>query len=250
MARCWWPTAATARCCVRKTTGQTLIDLGCGPGNASFDLAEIVGPAGRVVAVDRSRRFLDALAAGSAARGLGNIEAHELDLDESELPAVQADGAWSRWVFAFVRQPRRLLERLRGCLRPGAVLVLHEYLHYTTWRLAPGSPVFAEFVSVVTESWRASGGEPDVGLELPGWAGELGFEVRSLRPIVDMVCASDYVWQWPKAFIEVGVQRMIDLGRLTPERGRAIVTAFETAESTPGTYMVTPAVIEIIAVRR
>ena len=45
------------------TVGQTLLDVGCGPGHASFDLAQIVGPAGRVRALDRSSRFLDWLRA-------------------------------------------------------------------------------------------------------------------------------------------------------------------------------------------
>jgi ubiquinone/menaquinone biosynthesis C-methylase UbiE len=38
--------------------GQTVLDVGCGPGYASLDLAEMVGPCGRVVALDKSERFL------------------------------------------------------------------------------------------------------------------------------------------------------------------------------------------------
>src|SRR5262245_19554339 len=41
--------------------GHTVLDVGCGPGYAALDLAEIVGAQGRVLALDRSRRFLDAL---------------------------------------------------------------------------------------------------------------------------------------------------------------------------------------------
>src|SRR5262245_14213149 len=70
------------------TRGQTLIDVGCGPGYATFDLADLVGPAGRVVAVDRSRRFLDVLERGARARGLDTIETLELDLDDGDLPAL------------------------------------------------------------------------------------------------------------------------------------------------------------------
>jgi ubiquinone/menaquinone biosynthesis C-methylase UbiE len=93
-------------------TGQTLIDVGCGPGWASLDLAEIVGPGGRIVAIDRSRRFLDVLERARTDRHLSQIEVVELDLDESRLPAVGADGAWARWAFAFLREPRRLLEHV------------------------------------------------------------------------------------------------------------------------------------------
>ena len=52
------------------TVSQTILDVGCGPGYASLDLAEIVSPAGKVFAIDRSRRFLDALEATRKQRGL------------------------------------------------------------------------------------------------------------------------------------------------------------------------------------
>jgi len=153
-------------------------------------------------------------------------------------------------VFAFVRRPRELLARVGRTLRKGGALVLHEYFDYSTWRLTPRSPEHEEFVSVVTESWRASGGEPDVGLDLPLWLEDCGFETRSLRPIIDVVPRSDFVWEWPSSFMEVGLRRLVDLGRLTPDRARTISQAFATAEATPHALMVTPAVLEIIAVRR
>ena len=65
--RVWRPRALDAWARAGFSRGQTLIDVGCGPGHATLDLAEIVGPSGRVVAVDRSRRFLDAVAAAVGA---------------------------------------------------------------------------------------------------------------------------------------------------------------------------------------
>ncbi len=94
--RVWRPRALDVWRRAGFTVGQTLLDIGCGPGYASIDLAEIVGPAGRIVAIDRSRRFLDALESTRLQRGLDNIVTHELDLDEASLPNVAADGAWCR----------------------------------------------------------------------------------------------------------------------------------------------------------
>src|SRR5262249_27440753 len=178
---------------------------GCGPGQATIDLAEIVGPSGKVVAIDRSRRFLDTLESEARRRGIENIRPYEIDLDEARLPVQSADGAWSRWVFAFVRRPRELLARVAGTLRPGGTLVIHEYFDYATWRMAPRLPEHEEFVRVVMESWRASGGEPDIGLQLPAWLAELGFELRHVTPIIEVVPAASFVWQWPKTFIDVGL---------------------------------------------
>jgi len=248
--RVWRPRALDAWRRAGFTAGQTLLDLGCGPGHATIDLAEIAGPSGRVIAIDRSRRFLDTLEATRRRRGIDNVTMLERDLDEADLPDAGVDGIWARWVFAFVKHPRDLLARVRGALRPGGVLVIHEYLHYSTWRMAPRSPEHEEFVRVVMESWRATGGEPDVGLDLPIWLEELGFETRSLNPILDVVGPRNFVWQWPKAFMDVGIRRLVDLGRLTEDRARAISQAFAAREAAPHTLMITPAVIEIIAVRR
>ena len=247
--RVWRPRALDAWRRAGFTVGQTVLDIGSGPGWASLDLAEIVGETGRVVALERSRRFLDALEAARRERGLTNITAHEIDLDEQPLPAVRADAAWSRWVFAFVKRPRDLLARVAAALKPGGALVMHEYIHYATWRMSPRSAEFEEFVRVVIERWRASGGEPDIGLELPRWLEELGFDIRSLTTIMDVIPASSFVWQWPRTFMDVGLRRLVDLGDLSEEKARAIMKAFADGEATPGTRMVTPAVVEIIAVR-
>ncbi|MCI0596059.1 MAG: methyltransferase domain-containing protein [candidate division Zixibacteria bacterium] len=232
------------------TTGQKILDVGCGPGYASLDLAEIVGPSGKIFAIDRSRRFLDALEAARKQRGLKNISTFEQDLDEGELPSVQADAAWCRWVFAFLKRPRELLARIGKALKPGGVLVAHEYFDYGTWQFAPRSPEHEKFVQLVMQSWRASGGEPDIGLSLPGWLNELGFELKTLNPIIEIFPKTSYWWQWPKSFIDVGLRRMVDLGRLTEDKARAILEDFAAREAQPGTLMITPAVLEIIAVRR
>jgi len=248
--RVWRPRALDAWRRAGFTVGQTLVDVGCGPGHAAVDLAEIVGPTGRVVAVERSRRFLDALRAVSDRRGLKQIEPVELDLAESDLPVGVADGAWCRWVLCFVKDPRGVLARIGGALRPGGAIVIHEYFDYSTWRLAPRSPEIEEFVGAVMGSWRAEGGEPDIALELPRWLGELGFEIRSIQPIVEIVPSSSFVWQWPRTFLTVGLRRLVDLGHFTAERAEAVLRAMAEAEAAPETHMITPAVMEIIAVRK
>src|SRR5258705_6854889 len=98
------------------------------------------GAHGRVLAIDRSRRFLDALDRMSRERGIPWVTPHEQGLDQGELPGEgRADAAWCRWVFAFVQDPRGLLSRIARALRPGGALVFHEYFDYSTWRLAPRS---------------------------------------------------------------------------------------------------------------
>ena len=230
--------------------GHTVLDVGCGPGYAALDLAELVGPSGRVVALDKSERFLRALDVKCRERGSDNIITHPVDLDTGEFPEVIADRAWGRWLFAFVKDPRAVLARIAAALAPDGVIVVHEYFDYATWRAAPRCPELEEFVSAVMASWRDNGGEPDIALSLPRWLEELGFELRSARPIIDVVQPDHPKWPWLATFVEVARSRLVDLGHLSPSRSESIWRAFLALQATPGARMITPAVLEIVAARR
>jgi SAM-dependent methyltransferase len=232
------------------TVGQKLLDIGSGPGHASVELAELVGARGQVLALERSPRFLKALETIRTARQLEQLTARQLDLERGRLPQVDADGAWCRWILAFLTRPLDLLSQIAGALRPGGALVVHEYFDYGTWRLMPRCPEVEEFVSLVMKVWRADGGEPDVGLNLPRWLAESGFEIKSVQPIVDIVGPSDLIWQWPKSFFHSGLRRLVNVGKLATERAQDMARAFAEWETAPNTMMITPGVVEIIAVRR
>lgn len=197
--RVWQPRAIDAWRRAGFTTGQRLIDVGSGPGYAALDLAGIVGNAGHVFAVERSRRFLDVLDRERERLSLSQLSTHLTNLDLDGLPP-DVDGAWCRWVLAFVRQPRSVVAKIAASLRPGGAFVAHEYLNYAVWRLLPPSADFEAFVTEVIASWRADEGEPDIANYLPGWLEQAGFEIRSLRSIVDVISPADALWAWPEGF--------------------------------------------------
>jgi SAM-dependent methyltransferase len=233
------------------SSGQHVVDIGCGPGFASLDLARLVGPTGRVTAIDRSRPFLAALDRAARAHGLHHIDTLEQDLDDPMLPPDPIDGVWSRWALAFVRHPRELLAAIAARMSASSTIAFHEYFDYALWRGAPPAPELTEFVRTVIDTWRRSGGEPDIGLSLPGWLEELGFEMVHLQPIVDIVSPRDPKWLWLVAFIESGRRRLVDLGELPADRSEAIGAAVQRwANARPPVRMVTPAVLEVIARRR
>src|SRR4030095_2761335 len=95
----------------------------------------------------------------------------------------------------------------------------------------------------------AGGGEPAVGDELPLWLAELGFAVERLQTISEIARPGDYWWQWPQAFVDTGIDRLVDLGRIPPERGRAIKAAYDASAARPGAFQLLPNVVEIVARR-
>jgi SAM-dependent methyltransferase len=227
--------------------GQTVIDIGCGPGFATIDLAEIVGNNGRVIGLERSGRFLDHLRQISAHRGLANIELCELDLDQDPIIQSNADAAWCRWLLSFTKNPAQTVSGIAASLRTGGTAIFHEYLDYRTWRLGPNNASFANLVDAVMQSWRQSGGEPDIGLQLPEMISAAGMEIIAMQPLIDVVGPKNFVWEWPDAFARINAERLIELGFVDAKEAEAALAALDEAKQVPGSFMVTPCVLEIIA---
>jgi len=224
------------------------MDLGCGPGEATVDLASIVGPTGKVLALDRSARFLDALNQKRRDCDLRHVVAYKRDLDAADLSDFTVDGVWARWIFGFVKDPQRLLQQVCCRVRPGGTIAIHEYFQYNSWHLLPESKEFESFVANVMKSWRDSGGQPDVGRSLPGWLEDNGFTIQHIAPLIDVLGPADFAWQWPKTFVESGTNRLTELRYISAAEAEGIKAAFGRAERA-GSRMTTPAVLEVVAVR-
>lgn len=224
--------------------GQTILDIGAGPGFAAADLAQLVGAEGRVIALERSPHFVAAL----RERGLANVDVREQDVDERDFGTGIADGAWTRWVLAFVADPARTVGHIAKALRPGAKAVFHEYADYNAWRTMPPSPDHEQFRSLIVQSWRDSGGEPDIALVLPDLLDAAGFDLVAIRPMIRIFGRGDAAWQWPASFIANGSARLHELGYANPEEAARFASCLDRLP--PDTRMITPLVAEIIAIKR
>jgi SAM-dependent methyltransferase len=245
-----WREAATS--CWRRagvTIGSRIIDVGAGPGYATADLAEIVSPTGKVLAIERSGRFLECATERCRLRGLTNVEFHQADLMDHSLGQLGFDFAWCRWVASFVSSPAKLIENIAGALRRGGIAMFHEYSDYGTWRVAPRKSAVEDFTREVMASWRATGGEPDVALMFPPLLRAAGLRLVDVRPHLRVVSPSDYTWQWPASFIEINLERLHELGRVTAEWADDVRREFSEASADPASLLTTPLFLEIVAER-
>jgi len=243
----WRPHMLDAWIRAGMTRGSKVIDVGAGPGYATFDAAEIVGPSGEVVAVERSPHFLSFAKREIDRRGACCARLVECDLVDGTLELSGFDLAWCRWVASFVSSPVQLVENIFASLRVGGKAVLHEYQSYATWRVIPTSPQIERFVGEVMASWRASGGEPDIVPTVIPLMLEAGFKLIEIRPLIFAVHPSHLTWQWPAAFAASNSQRLVDLGRVSQEWADAVQSEFNILAANPNAILVTPMVMEIIA---
>ena len=227
--------------------GAVVIDSGAGPGFASLDLAEIVGEEGRVLALERSGRFISHLKNEASRRGLSHIQSIEGDLLGDVWPQAMADFIWCRWVLAFVNDPAKIVAKMARALKPGGALMIQEYSNYRTWQLAPPALEMNRFVDAVVASWRASGGEPDIGLELPKLLPMHGFAIEHVEAIQFAIRPRDFMWQWPARFVAVNASRQVELGFMTRGEAEAAIRVVEERSKDPGAVMLTPTVLQIIA---
>lgn len=156
--------------------GHDLLDVGCGPGTITIDLARLVAP-GRVVGLDRSAEVLAQAEAAAADAGV-TLEWRCGDVYALPYPDACFDVVHAHQVLQHLSDPVRALREMRRVLRPGGLLAARDS-DYGAFAWAPADPLLDRWLRVYSAVARRNGGEPDAGRFLKTWAREAG--LRDLR---------------------------------------------------------------------
>ncbi|WP_328886024.1 class I SAM-dependent methyltransferase [Streptomyces sp. NBC_00316] len=170
-----WRTAANSAAYLtgELRPGLAVLDVGCGPGTITADLAALVAP-GRVTAVDTDQGVLDQAAEVAAERGLDNVEFTTADVHALDFPDASFDVVHAHQVLQHVGDPVQALREMRRVCRPGGIVAARDsdYAAMTWYPEVPGLDAWLELYGRVA---RANGGEPDAGRRLLSWARQAGF---------------------------------------------------------------------------
>jgi SAM-dependent methyltransferase len=229
--------------------GATVLDLGCGPGFTSLELAEVVGPTGRVLAFDRSERFLEFLRAEAKRRGLAHVGTALGSIETLSLPGGPVDAAYARWLLCWLPRPEEALARVAAALRPGGRFLVQDYVAWGTMRLLPRSAEFDRGVAACLAHWRAAGIEVDVMERVPALAAAAGFRVDALRPLSRLARAGSPEWKWVTGFLLGYLPRVVTEGTLSPDAFAAFRAAVDTRTREGTCWLATPAMAEAVLVR-
>lgn len=119
--------------------GQRVLDVACGFGETTLDLADRVGPLGSVLGLDCTSSFIDIAEHEREISGVSNVEYWLADIEHVQLPAGGFDAAVSCFGIIFCRSPVRALRAIARALVPGGVLGLicwRSVAHNPCWGLA------------------------------------------------------------------------------------------------------------------
>ena len=232
--------------------GATLVDLGCGPGYTTIDLSNLVGPEGRIIAVDRDgERSLPLLKERALAAGLSNIETRIAELETFDLPDCSVDGVYGRWVLMYLpeKMAKALTGRVARWLRPGGACALAEFCNYRHIHIHPSCmnlPAVAEALIQAVASDR--GCNPEIGNALPGLLHAAGLEVE-LNVVTKAVRATTQEWQWPDALFRDHLPGLVEEGYLTRGTLDAFFTEWEERSQESNAVFFSSPLIEVVGRR-
>jgi SAM-dependent methyltransferase len=153
--------------------GQRLLDVGCGPGTITLDLAERVAP-GWVLGIDASPDAVVEAEAARAERGIEGVgfavgDVYALDAGDEPFDVVHA-----HQVLQHLTDPVAALEEIRRVLAPGGLVAVRES-DYGAFAWAPDDPLLDRWLELYHQVTLANRADADAGRHLPGWFRDAGF---------------------------------------------------------------------------
>ncbi|KAA0930701.1 class I SAM-dependent methyltransferase, partial [Streptomyces apricus] len=150
-----------------------ILDIGCGPGTITADLAALV-PQGHVTGVDRAPDVLDRARATAAGRGLDNVDFAVADVHALEYPDDSFCVVHAHQVLQHVGDPVAALREMYRVTKPGGFVAVRD-ADYAAMTWFPQVAGMDDWLDLYRRVARANGGEPDAGRRLKSWARAAGF---------------------------------------------------------------------------
>jgi SAM-dependent methyltransferase len=154
-------------------TGQSVLDVGCGPGTITADLALLVAP-GEVTGLDAATDVLGQAEAHARGLGLANVRFEVGDLYDLPYPDASFDVVHLHQVLQHVADPVGALVALRRVLAPGGVLAARDS-DYAAFTWAPADPLLDRWRAIYFAVTERNGHDAAIGPRLLAHARAAGF---------------------------------------------------------------------------
>jgi arsenite methyltransferase len=163
---------------LRASPGESILDLGSGPGFLACELAQEVGATGRIVGVDISPDMNSIASNRVAAAGLGD-RVKILEADATALAFADAvfEAAVSTQVIEYLAEPDAALQQLGRVVRPGGRLVIID----TDWDSLVWEATDRRRAGRIAAAWNEHLPDPYLPRSLAPRLRAAGFEVREVR---------------------------------------------------------------------
>jgi trans-aconitate methyltransferase len=172
--------------------GQRVLDLGSGVGDVVMLVARLVGDSREVVGIERDPRSLDRARARVAEAGLNNVSFVQSDV--SQITASEPfDAAVGRFILMWLPDPASVLRQLSLLVRPGGVVAFQEPSWAPVFAISTHLTLWSAAASLMCETMRRSGANPEMGLALYGIFQEVGLPAPTMQMEVPLGDDPDFI---------------------------------------------------------
>jgi ubiquinone/menaquinone biosynthesis C-methylase UbiE len=165
------------------------LDVGCGGGDVSVELARLVAPNGSVVAIDVDAVKIDIARGEAADQQVSNVDFRVANLEDCAL-GEEFDVAHARFVLTHLRNPQDVLAKIRAALKPGGIVVIADTNFHGLFSQPECSAVH-RYVELYAETLKRRNGNADIGLRLPELLSQAGFEDIHLSVVQHAAMSGD-----------------------------------------------------------
>lgn len=184
LSRVMQPTTLSLFNRVNVKRGMVCLDVGCGGGDVTFDLAQMVGSEGRVVGTDIDDTKLQLARQDAEAQKLSNVEFQLTDISETR-GEPEFDLVYARFLLTHLSDPKDALTKMQQLLKLGGLVVVED-IDFTGYFCYPDFPAFRRFVELYTEAVRRKGGDANIGARLPVLLLDAGFSQVEMNVVQPM----------------------------------------------------------------
>jgi 2-polyprenyl-3-methyl-5-hydroxy-6-metoxy-1,4-benzoquinol methylase len=154
--------------------GLAVLDVGCGGGDATLELAARVAPSGRVVGIDIDTVKLGIAREEARQRGVAHVDFRESDAT-SAAASGEFDVVYARFLLTHLGAPADAVASFHRALRPGGIVAVEDidtrgHFHH------PPNASLDRYYGLYDEVARRRGGDPHIGPRLPSLLRDAGFE--------------------------------------------------------------------------
>ncbi len=210
--------------------GSHVADLGAGPGFTTHELADRVGAAGSVTAVDTDKRFCDLI----RARAAENVTVVCADAATYHFDNDLFDGIFARWLFTHLQNLAPMIETIARALKPGGILAVIDYLQYRSVSLMPDAPAFTSaYRKLFQIAEERQLGFLDLIGQLPRKLNSYGLEVVWIKSFSLAGGPNSAVWEWMSRFHTQFLPMLFEYEILTKQEIRAIQDEWDRMSRDP-----------------
>ncbi|KAI1191348.1 ubiE/COQ5 methyltransferase [Nemania serpens] len=156
-----------------------ILDVGCGPGSITIDLAQLV-PQGSVVGIDAVEVVLSQARELARARGVeGNLTFQQHDANELPFADGEFDVVFCHQVLHHVHKPVAILKEMARVTRKGGIVAARE-VDYGALAWYPELPGIDKWEEVHMKVFKANAAQPKAGRYVKAWAREAGFATEDI----------------------------------------------------------------------